>query len=221
MLESFIVEPTKSAKSAIIWLHGLGASGYDFESVLPLLGIDISTTRFIFPHAPRIPITVNGGIEMSAWYDIEHVDISRTIDVAGIRTSADQVDQIVQNQIVDGIDSKKIILAGFSQGGAVALYTGVRSSEPLAGVLALSTYWVGDQDSMLVPGNIPTELPIEIHHGKLDPVVPYALGEQAVKSLRDIGYFVTFRSFSMMHCIAPEQLSIIGSWIALLFLDKE
>ena len=215
MFDAVVVEPTQPADSAVIWLHGLGASGHDFEPALPLLGLQSTATRFIFPHAPQIPVTVNGGMVMPAWYDIEHMDIDRTIDVRGISQSADRVDAIVQAQVDAGISPNRILLVGFSQGGAVALYAGVRSKEPLAGILALSTYWVGEQDPTLSPGRDPETLPIEIHHGTLDPVVPYVLGEQARDSLSALGYPVTFQAFAMPHSVVPEQLRAMGQWMAL------
>jgi len=214
MFDAVVVEPTQPADSAVIWLHGLGASGHDFEPALPLLGLENQATRFIFPHAPAIPVTVNGGMVMPAWYDIEHMDIDRTIDVRGISESADRIDTIVRTQVEAGIEPGQILLVGFSQGGAVALYAGVRSKKPLAGILALSTYWVGGQDPTLSPGRDPETLPIEIHHGTLDPVVPYVLGEQARDSLSALGYPVTFQAFSMPHSVVPEQLRAIGQWMA-------
>ena len=215
MFDAVVVEPAQPADSAVIWLHGLGASGHDFEPVLPLLGLETQTTRFIFPHAPNIPVTVNGGMVMPAWYDIQHMDIDRTIDVLGISKSADQIDAMIQQQMDTGIDPHRILLVGFSQGGAVALYAGIRSRLPLAGILALSTYWVGDQDPGLPPGRDPSELAIEIHHGTLDPVVPYVLGEQARDSLLALGYPVTYQAFAMPHSVVPEQLRAIGPWMAL------
>lgn len=215
MFDAVVVEPVQQADSTVIWLHGLGASGHDFEPAIPLLDLENQSTRFIFPHAPQIPVTVNGGLVMPAWYDIEHMDIDRTIDVKGISQSADRIDAIVQEQIDAGIDPRRILLVGFSQGGAVALYAGVRSKQPLAGILALSTYWVGDQDPTLTPGLDPNQLPIEIHHGTEDPVVPYMLGEQARDSLSALGYPVTFQAFAMPHSVVPEQLRAIGQWMAL------
>ena len=215
MFDAVLVEPVQAADSAVIWLHGLGASGHDFEPALPLLGLESRTVRFILPHAPNIPVTVNGGMVMPAWYDIQHMDIDRTIDVSGISKSADRVDAIIQQQMDAGIDPSRILLVGFSQGGAVALYAGIRSELPLAGILALSTYWVGDQDPGLSSGRDPSGLPIEIHHGTLDPVVPYLLGEQARDSLSALGYPVTFQAFAMPHSVVPEQLRAIGPWMAL------
>lgn len=215
MFDAVVVEPAEPADSAVIWLHGLGASGHDFEPVLPLLNLESQTTRFIFPHAPNIPVTVNGGTVMPAWYDIQHMEIDRTIDVAGISESADRIDAILQQQMDTGIDPHRMLLVGFSQGGAVALYAGIRSRLPLAGILALSTYWVGNQDSGLSSGRDPSGLPIEIHHGTLDPVVPYILGEQARDSLLALGYPVTFQAFVMPHSVVPEQLRAIGLWMAL------
>ena len=136
-------------------------------------------------------------------------------DVSGISRSADRVDAIVQTQMDEGIPANRVILVGFSQGGAVALYAGVRSSQCLAGVLALSTYWVGAQDSNLMPGRAPEGLFIEIHHGTLDPVVPFVLGERARDALSALGYPVTFQAFTMPHSVVPEQLQAIGQWMAL------
>lgn len=215
MFDAVIKEPTHPADSAVIWLHGLGASGHDFEPALPLLKLDGQTTRFIFPHAPRIPMTANGGMVIPAWYDIEHMDINRTIDVDGIRQSADRIDVIIQRQIDSGILAERILLVGFSQGGAVALYAGVRSRQRLGGIMALSTYWVGDQDPALTSGRSPADLPIEIHHGTLDLVVPYELGEQARDTLSSLGYPVTFQAYPMPHSVEPEQLRAIGRWMSL------
>ena len=214
MFDAVILEPTHPADSAIIWLHGLGASGHDFEPALPLLKLDSQATRFILPHAPQSPVTANGGMVMPAWYDIEHMDINRTIDVDGIAQSADRIDAIIQRQIDSGILAERIILVGFSQGGAVALYAGVRSKKRLGGIMALSTYWVGDQDPTLRSGRLPAELPIEIHHGTLDLVVPYQLGEQARDTLSSLGYPVTFQAHPMPHSVEPEQLRAIGRWIS-------
>jgi phospholipase/carboxylesterase len=213
MEHAVTVEPTQPAEAAVIWLHGLGASGHDFEPAVPLLGLDDQPIRFIFPHAPERPVTVNGGITMPAWYDIEHMDIERTIDVSGIQESANRVDHIIAAQMDAGIPAQRICLVGFSQGGAVALYAGVRSSQPLAGILALSTYWVGAQDPTLTPGRNPSDVSIEIHHGTTDPVVPYALGEHALEALKALGYPVTFQAFDMPHSVVPEQLRVIGTWI--------
>ncbi len=221
MFDSVIVEPKRNARSAVIWLHGLGASGHDFKSIVPLIDPDISSIRFIFPNATRIPITVNGGMVMPAWYDIKYIDIDRTIDVPGISASANRIDAIIQDQINSGIMPERILLVGFSQGGAVALYTGVRSSEPLGGILALSAYWVGSQDPQLKLGRSPGQLFIEIHHGTADPVVPYELGERAAKSLSSLGYPVTFKAFSMQHSVIPEQLEVIGDWILSRICGKE
>ena len=214
MDHAVVIEPNQPAEAAVIWLHGLGASGHDFEPAVPLLGLSDQAIRFIFPHAPERPVTVNGGMVMPAWYDIEHMDIERTIDVSGIQESADRVDQIITTQIAAGIPADRIVLVGFSQGGAVALYAGVRTAQPLAGILALSTYWVGGQDPALKPGRNPADVSIEIHHGTADPVVPYALGEQALETLKALGYSVTFQAFEMPHSVVPEQLRAIGDWMA-------
>ena len=215
MLDAVVVEPSQTADSAVIWLHGLGASGHDFEPVLPLLELDSQTTRFIFPHAPQIPVTVNGGISMPAWYDIEHMDIDRTIDVSGISRSADRVDAIVQTQMDE--DSPQtasflLVLAKVEQSLSMPVCV---LKNVLLEFLSLSAYWVGAQDSNLMPGRAPEGLPIEIHHGTLDPVVPYVLGEQACDALSALGYLVTFQAFAMPHSVVPEQLQAIGQWMAL------
>lgn len=214
MDQSIVLEPVGSADSAVIWLHGLGASGDDFAPVVPMLrAAGLTQTRFIFPHAPVQPVTVNGGMLMPAWYDIVAMDLDRKIDVAGIRRSARRVDELIAAQCADGIESKRIVVAGFSQGGAVALYAGVQSRVPLAGILALSTYWVGEQDVSLRPGIPPAELPIAIHHGTQDPVVPFALGAAAKQALEAWGYTIEFQSFEMPHSVVPEQLAVIGQWM--------
>lgn len=221
MDQSIISDPIGPADSVVIWLHGLGASGSDFAPVVPLLrAAGLASTRFIFPHAPVQPVTVNGGMLMPAWYDIVAMDFTRTIDVAGIRQSARRVDEMIAAQCAVGIPSDRVLLAGFSQGGAVALYAGVRSVVPLAGVLALSTYWVGDQDASLMPGVPPAELPIAIHHGTLDPVVPFALGRAADEALQALGYATEFTAFEMPHTVVPEQLEVIGRWMTACLNDN-
>lgn len=200
-----------SPDAAVIWLHGLGASGYDFAPIIPELRLpeDLSV-RFIFPHAPEIPVTVNGGMVMPAWYDILEMQIDRKVDTAQLLTSSQAIDYFISDQIEKGIDSRRIIIAGFSQGGAVAYQTCLSSSRPLGGLLAMSTYFATAGSIDLHQAN--KEIPIEIQHGSFDPVVPEALGQSAWQGLDEAGYAVNYRSYPMEHAVCPQQILDISAW---------
>jgi len=208
------VEPDTAARAAVIWMHGLGADGHDFESILPWLGLrDGHGVRFVFPHAPKIPVTLNAGMVMPAWYDITDGDLSRRHDRDGILRSREAVRTLVQREVERGIQSSRIVLAGFSQGGAVALDTGLRHGERLAGILALSTYLVLEEEieAELDPANGGT--PILQVHGTLDPMVPIQRGQTARDQLRDLGYTVQWQEYPMQHEVCPEELTLIGKWL--------
>lgn len=214
-LQTLIVEhnPNNQAMdSAVIWLHGLGASYHDFEPIVPQLGLNQHlAVRFIFPQAPNRPVTINGGMSMPAWYDIIEMSLDRKVDVAQIQISAEQVTQLIQEQITQGIDSNRIILAGFSQGGAVVYHTGLSYPKPLAGLLCLSTYLATPHQITYHPANQNT--PIKIDHGTHDPVVPAILAQQAYKLLQSQGYDVNFSTFSMAHQVCMPQIHQIGEWL--------
>ncbi len=199
---------------AVIWLHGLGADGYDFEPIVPALKMPATpVVRFVFPHAPMRPVTINGGMVMRAWYDITGMELVRNEDADGVEESAAQVRALIAEQNRDGIPAERIILAGFSQGGAIALHAGLRYPEALAGIMALSTYvplkerLADDAD----PAN--RTIPIFMAHGTYDPVIPLALGEASRKLLQELGYAVEWRTYPMQHAVNPEEIDHIGHWL--------
>ncbi len=198
---------------AIIWLHGLGANGNDFVPVVPELNVDDMAIRFIFPHAPIRPVTVNMGHQMPAWYDIKGVDISDKEDIEGMSESQRYLDQLIDETIASGIASENILLAGFSQGGAVASYTFIRSEHKLAGCMALSTYVPFPQNSKEEKTDKNMASPVFWGHGNADTVVPLSLGEQSVNHLKVLGYRVEMRTYAMEHSVNMQEIADIGAWI--------
>jgi len=210
LLDYIEIEPKQTAVASVIWLHGLGASGHDFEPVVPELQLPADLpVRFVFPHAPNIPVTVNGGMVMPAWYDILAMDIDRKVDESGVLASADAVDALIERELARGIPSSRIIIAGFSQGGAVAYQCALRHPKPLAGLLTLSTYMA----MPVSPSNANAQLPVMVCHGSRDPVVPEQLGQRAVASLKAMGLNPEYRSYPMEHMVCLEQIRDIGEWI--------
>ncbi|MFT5722539.1 MAG: phospholipase/carboxylesterase [Motiliproteus sp.] len=211
-LPAIEIEPVLPATAAVIWLHGLGADGHDFAPIVPELRLPTPlAVRFILPHAPSIPVTINNGGIMPAWYDILAMDIERKVDEAQLRISATAIQALIDREIARGIDSRRILLAGFSQGGAVSYEAALTYSEPLGGLLALSTYFATATNIQPHPAN--RQLPIQVYHGSLDPVVPPALGHNAVTCLTAMGYQPTFQDYPMEHAVCPEQIAHIGHWI--------
>ncbi|MDO4894543.1 alpha/beta hydrolase [Moraxella sp.] len=197
---------------AVIWLHGLGASGHDFEPIVPELGLsDEVGVRFIFPHAPKIPVTVNGGYVMPAWYDILEMTLDRKVDVAHIDASSQAINQLIDEQIAQGIASQDIIIAGFSQGGAVAYHTVLTNQRVLGGLLALSTYFATSSQIDAVGAN--HSIPVKIDHGQFDDVVPMLLGIRAKESLQKLGLTPTFSQYPMAHQVCLAQIKEIGAWL--------
>ena len=206
-------ETAPNPTAAVIWLHGLGANGHDFEPVVPELKLPSDlAVRFIFPNAPEMPVTINGGYVMPAWYDILEMNIDRKVDAVQLRASADAVEKLMEQQIGQGIDSRKIILAGFSQGGAVAYELALRYQKPLAGLLALSTYFATADDIQFSEVN--KNLPIQIMHGTRDPVVPELLGQKANQLLREKGYSVDYKTYPIEHNVSLPEILDIGEWLA-------
>lgn len=197
--------------AAVIWLHGLGANGHDFEPIVPELGLpDNLAIRFIFPHAPARSVTINGGMVMPAWYDIYELSINRNIDVPQIEASSQQIANLIQQQLDTGMTSERIIIAGFSQGGAVAYHTALSYPKKLAGLLALSTYLATQEQITYHPANL--HLPISIMHGTQDPVVPEVLGQMATKALTEKGYQAQYHTYPMAHQVCMPQIVQIGQW---------
>ena len=202
-------ETRPNPDAAVIWLHGLGADGYDFAPIVPELNLPAELgIRFIFPHAPSIPVTVNNGYVMPAWFDILVMDIDRKVDAPQLLRSAEAIAGFVEREIERGIDSRRIILAGFSQGGAVAYQLSLSYPQPLGGMIAMSTYFATSDLVALSDAN--RHLPIEIHHGVHDPVVPQALGIRAAEFLQQHGYQIKFRTYPMDHAVCPEQIGHIA-----------
>jgi phospholipase/carboxylesterase len=197
----------------VIWLHGLGADGWDFVPIVRELPLPPSLAlRFIFPHAPERAVTINNGMQMRAWYDIAMNDIARRPDERGIRESQAQVEQLIARERERGVDDARIVLAGFSQGGAIALQAGLRHGERLGGIVALSTY-LTLQDSLAAeasPANRAT--PIFMGHGTQDPVVPLALAEGSAAALRTHGYQVEWHAWPMPHSVCPEEVQLLGEF---------
>lgn len=202
----------KPIDRAVIWLHGLGASGHDFEPVVPQLGLSNDmAVRFIFPHAPQIPVTINGGMVMPAWYDILEMSLDRKIDFAQIEKSSQQIRDLIQREIERGVNPEHIVIAGFSQGGAVAYHVALGYSQRLAGLMTLSTYLA--TDDILKYSDINKDIPILIEHGVQDPVVPVVLGQQANQLLTDKGYNVEYHTYPMAHQVCMPQIQNIGKWL--------
>lgn len=211
------IEPTGPANAAVIWLHGLGADGHDFEPVVPQLGLPQDHgVRFIFPHAPSIPITINGGMVMPAWYDILEMNLDRKVDNDQLLQSAASLQALIDREIERGIDSKRIIVAGFSQGGAVSYQGALTYPKPLAGLITLSTYFATASTIELNPAN--KDIPIAVFHGTQDPMVPEQLGHQATQVLQSMGFEPSYTTYPIQHGVCPEEIVTIGdtikNWLA-------
>lgn len=202
----------KTVDRAVIWLHGLGASGHDFEPVVPQLGLNNNmAVRFIFPHAPNRPVTINGGMIMPSWYDILEMSLDRKVDIAQIEEAAQQIRDLITREIERGVSAENIVIAGFSQGGAVAYHVALGYPQRLAGLMALSTYLATSDNIDYSEAN--QDLPILIEHGTHDPVVPVALGERASQNLSAKGYNVEYHTFPMAHQVCMPQIQGIGVWL--------
>jgi len=218
LLDAVEINPAGSPRACIIWLHGLGADGHDFEPLIPQLGLVASLgVRVVLPHAPRRPVTINGGMEMPAWYDIITQDFNRSQDVSGIRQSEQQLRALIQREIDAGIPAANILLAGFSQGSAMVLHTGLRYPQPLAGILALSGYLLLPELLATERASVNDSTPIMMAHGNQDPVVPLPMAEQSRELLQQQGYHVDWHSYPMQHAVCPEEVRDIRDWLTALF----
>jgi phospholipase/carboxylesterase len=216
LLDCVTIETGAQPTAAVIWLHGLGADGNDFASIVPELGLPAdSAVRFIFPHAPTMPITCNNGYVMRAWYDIVHFDqISRQADIEGVKTSVQYVRDLIADQNTKGIPSHRIILAGFSQGGAIAYTAGLTHPEALAGIVCLSTYLPAQSlvTSESIASNRST--PLLAAHGSHDPVVGVSLGEQAKDYVANLGVDVRWETYPIQHSVCLPEIQLIGQFIS-------
>ena len=208
------VETGPNPPWAVIWLHGLGADGHDFEPIVPEL-VDEAwpAIRFVFPHAPVRAVTINGGMRMRAWYDILGLEIAQRQDERGVRESIAFVQGLIARENARGVPSERIVIAGFSQGGAIALASGLRHPQRLAGVVALSTYLPIAESSADERSEANRALPIFMAHGSLDPVVGHALGQMSRSYLEQLGYAVQWHSYSMPHSVNAEEIADLARWL--------
>jgi phospholipase/carboxylesterase len=213
-LETVEVETGPQPTAAVIWLHGLGADGHDFEPLVPELSWSgAPDIRYVFPHAPVRPVTINGGMPMRAWYDIVNLTSGRDQDQAGIADSVNGAAQLLRRERERGIEAKRIVVAGFSQGGAIALQLALRFPEKLAGLIALSTYLLLEQRLAGEAHAANSGMPVFVGHGSQDPMVPLALGERLAQRLRGMDYAVEWHSYPMPHAVCPQEVSDLKAWL--------
>lgn len=213
-LDAVVIQPESAHKSTIIWLHGLGDSGNGFAPIAPELNLPSELgIKFIFPHAPVIPVTINNGMSMRAWYDIRSLDMETRADTAGVKQSAALVEELIQQEISNGISAENIMLIGFSQGGVIALHLGTRFDQQLAGIVALSTYM--NEASALQHEKSPANqtTPILMCHGQQDEVVPMLMGRAAYSALQSNNYDVTWKEYMMQHNVCMPEINDISGFI--------
>lgn len=208
-----VVEPKAIHQHSVIWLHGLGADGNDFVNIIPMLGLEALGVRFIFPQAKVAAVTINGGMQMRSWYDIKSPDFSKRGDEAGINQSVQYVTQLIQNEVALGVALDKIILAGFSQGGAIALQASCGFSGELAGTIAMSCY-LPLKDKITQPKQ---NLEIFMAHGTQDPVVPFMEGQKSFKYLQDLGFKIQFKDYNIQHSVSELEIMDISKFILSVF----
>ena len=197
---------------SVIWLHGLGADGHDFEPIVPELHLPAELPlRFVFPHAPVRPVTINGGMAMRAWYDIVSLDAEGRADAKGVHESTALLEGLIAREIARGIDAKKIVIAGFSMGGAVAINTALHSKERLAGLMALSTYLPLPSEVTESAGA--RDLPVFMAHGSFDPMLPMQWGQASAEKLKETGFTVEWHDYPMAHAVCPEEIRDIRAWL--------
>ncbi|UTV30956.1 alpha/beta hydrolase [Photobacterium atrarenae] len=201
-----------AASAAVIWLHGLGSNGHDFEAIVPELEMPADApVRFVFPHSPSMPVSVNGGVVMPAWYDILEMGAGRRLNMDQLIHSAGQITALIDREVARGIPSERIVLAGFSQGGAVAYHAALSYPHKLAGLLALSTYFPTSDRITITESN--RTIPLEIMHGSYDPVVLPVMGEAAVEALEAAGCQPNWRTYPMEHQVCMPQIRDISAWL--------
>jgi len=206
--------PSAQHDAVVIWLHGLGDSGNGFAPIVPELKLpDSLAVRFVFPHAPIRPVTINGGMSMRAWYDIKSMDFNNRADTEGVLESAESVVKLIESEMAKGIPSERILLAGFSQGGVIALHVGTRFPQKLAGILALSTYMSMPETLAEQAHDANKHTPILCAHGQQDEVVPMFLGHAAYKTLQDNNFPVDWKEYVMQHNVCMQELADISDWL--------
>ena len=214
LLEAITIETGANPDASVIWMHGLGDDGKGWSEVVPALNLPQSlAVRFIFPHAPVIAVTVNNGMRMRAWYDIRQANLSERADLEGVRTSQAHVDALIAQEVSRGIAARRVILAGFSQGGAIALYAGVRYAERLGGVVGLSTYLVGFDRVVAEASAANRDVPIFMAHGTHDDVVQLAWAERSRDALRAGGWDVDWHTYPIEHSAVIDEIVAVGRFI--------
>lgn len=214
MLDYELTEIGGEPEYCVIWLHGLGADGHDFLPIVPELKLpETPGIRFIFPHAPEQPVTINGGYVMRAWYDVVSADLTAHQDQAGILRSAELIREVIEDQARQGISRNKIILAGFSQGGAMALHVGLRETRPLAGIMALSCYLPLANEMPVTKAENEDSFSIFMAHGDYDPIVPVQAGVMSREILAKLGYTVIWNEYPMEHSVCAEEITDISQWL--------
>jgi phospholipase/carboxylesterase len=214
-LENLVVETGPHPTFTIIWMHGLGADGHDFEPIVPeLIQPGMPALRFIFPHAPVRPVTLNNGYHMRAWYDIVGIDKRSAEDFAGVHATSEAVDALIRRENDAGVPAERIAIAGFSQGGAMALYIATRARQKLAGVIALSCYLPLAAELAAKKSAANDATPIFMAHGTQDPVVPFSFGEESRQALEAVGYRVEWHAYPMQHALCEPEVADIRAFIA-------
>lgn len=209
-----VIDARQRATASVIWLHGLGADGHDFEPIVPELGGEIADcVRFVFPNAPHRPVTINNGMVMRAWYDISDADLARRADEGGVLESEKILKSLVEAEATRGMPTERIVLAGFSQGGAIALHTGLRYPETLAGIMALSTYLPLEEAVREEASEANRRVPIFMAHGSQDPVIPLSTSEASRAFMTRLGYVVECHTYPMPHAVCAEEVRDIRDWI--------
>ena len=213
LLDAIQLETGRDPERSVIWLHGLGADGRDFVPIVGELALPAAPIRFVFPHAPVQPVTINNGTSMRAWYDIVADDLARREDERGVRASQGLVEALVARERERGVPAARIVLAGFSQGGVIALQTGLRHPERLAGIMALSTY-VPIAATLEAERNAANaDVPIFMAHGTQDPIIPLASARRSRELLERLGYPVEWHEYAMPHSVSPQEIDDIGAWL--------
>jgi phospholipase/carboxylesterase len=212
LLDAIEIETGKNPTASVIWLHGLGADGNDFAPIVPELRLPKAAIRFVFPHAPVRPVTINGGMRMRAWYDITD-GANRREDERGVRASQVLIEALIGREKERGTKAGRLVLAGFSQGGAIALHTGLRHPERIAGIMALSTYVPVGEKLSAEASTANRDVPIFMGHGSDDPIIPLVRAEQSRNLLKSLGYPAEWHKYAMPHSVCPEELADIGTWL--------
>jgi phospholipase/carboxylesterase len=216
LLPAVVIDTGPNPDASVIWMHGLGDTGHGWSQAVPELALPASlAVRFLFPHAPSMPVTLNQGYVMPAWYDLSAGDLQRHPDLAGVRASRDRVEALIAAERARGVASSRIALVGFSQGGAIALYTGLRHADRLAGLAGLSTYLIDGESLAAEASPANRDVPILMAHGTLDPMIPIDRAEASRRALETMGWRVEWHAYRMEHSATQDELRKVGAFLAL------